>query len=46
MTFIQYLKMKKGIEDAESRDLNELMDDYYDEYLMFLKGIKDGCGTK
>jgi len=46
MTFIEYLKMKKGIADPESQDLNDLMDDYYDDYMMYLKGVKDGCSTK
>lgn len=43
MTFNEYLKVKKGI-DPESRDLMDLMDEYYDEYQDFLMGVKDGCG--
>lgn len=43
MTFLQYLKIKKKI-DTESEDLDDLMDEYYDEYLDYLKGVKDGCG--
>lgn len=45
MTFIQYLKIKKGI-NTDEKDLMDLMDEYYDEYLQFLKGVKDGCGPK
>jgi hypothetical protein len=44
MTFTDFLKKKKGI-DIEGKDLNELMDEYYDEYLMFMKGVKDGCSA-
>ena len=44
MTFSQFLKLKKGI-DQEEKDLNDLMDEYYDEYLEFLKGVKDGCAS-
>ncbi|GMR04332.1 MAG: hypothetical protein BMS9Abin23_0228 [Thermodesulfobacteriota bacterium] len=43
MTFLQFLKIKKKI-DPEGKDLDDLMDDYYDEYTEFLKGQKDGCG--
>ncbi|HLC18895.1 MAG TPA: hypothetical protein VJM57_07780 [Thermodesulfobacteriota bacterium] len=43
MTFIQYLKVKKGMETDE-KDLMELMDEYYDEYMEYLKGVKEGCG--
>ncbi len=46
MTFIEYLKLKKNIADPESQDLNDLMDDYYDDYMMYLKGVKEGCSTK
>ncbi|MEK7773840.1 MAG: hypothetical protein AAB307_05785 [Deltaproteobacteria bacterium] len=45
MTFLQYVKQKKGI-DPEGKDLNELMNEYYDDYLMFLRGVKDGCSPK
>ncbi len=45
MTFIQFLKIKKGI-DPEGKDLNELMNEYYDEYTSFLMGTKDGCSPK
>lgn len=45
MTFLQYVKQKKGI-DPEGKDLNELMNEYYDDYLMYLRGVKDGCGPK
>lgn len=45
MTFKEYLKLKKGI-DTEGKDVFEFMDDYYDEYMAFLKGVKDGCGPK
>lgn len=44
MTFLQYLKIKKGI-DPEGKDLGELMNEYYDEYTSFLMGVKDGCGS-
>ncbi len=43
MTFMQFLKIKKEI-DPEGKDLDDLMDDYYEEYQDFLKGVKDGCG--
>lgn len=43
MTFTQYIKIKKGI-DPEEKDLSDLMDEYYDEYMEYLKGVKDGCG--
>ena len=45
MTFAQFLKLKKGI-DPEGKDLGDLMDEYYDEYTLFLRGVKDGCGPK
>lgn len=45
MTFLQYVKQKKGV-DPEGKDLNELMNEYYDDYLMYLRGVKDGCGPK
>ncbi|MFQ5441369.1 MAG: hypothetical protein ACE5EB_01440 [Thermodesulfobacteriota bacterium] len=43
MTFLQFLKIKKEIE-TEGKDLGDLMDEYYEEYTEFLKGVKDGCG--
>lgn len=45
MTFNQYLKVKLGI-DPESAELDELMDEHYDEYMEYLKGVKDGCGPE
>lgn len=45
MTFTQYLKVKKGV-DPEGKDLDDLMDEYYDEYTEYLLGLKDGCGPK
>lgn len=45
MTFLEYLRIKKGI-DTEGKSMFEYMDDYYDEYLMYLRGVKDGCGPK
>lgn len=45
MTFGEFLKLKKGI-DPEGKDLDDLMDEYYDEYTLFLRGVKDGCGPK
>ena len=44
MTFLEFLKIKKDIDAAEG-DLDELMDEYYDEYSDFLATIKDGCST-
>ncbi len=43
MTFLEFLKVKKGIA-TDGKHISEFMDDYYDEYLAFLKGVKDGCG--
>lgn len=43
MTFLEFLKVKKGIV-MDGKQIFEFMDDYYDEYLTFLKGVKDGCG--
>ncbi|MDH4226807.1 MAG: hypothetical protein OEV59_03500 [Deltaproteobacteria bacterium] len=43
MTFIEFLKKKKDI-DPDTRDLDELMDEYYEEYKAFMTGLKDGCG--
>lgn len=45
MTFLQYLQIKKKI-DTEGKDLMDLTDEYYDEYMDFLKGVKDGCSPK
>ncbi|MBI5286513.1 MAG: hypothetical protein HY878_02850 [Deltaproteobacteria bacterium] len=44
MTFLEYLKQKKGIEAGE-KDLMELMNAYYEEYRQYLLGVKDGCST-
>ncbi len=43
MTFIEFLKKRKKI-DPEGKDLDELMDEYYDEYIAFMRTLKDGCG--
>lgn len=45
MTFLEFLKIKKGIE-TDGKKMFEFMDDYYDEYLLYLRGVKDGCGPK
>ncbi len=45
MTFLEYLRVKKGL-DTEKRDFGELMDRYYDEYIEYLQGVKDGCGPE
>ncbi|MBI5810725.1 MAG: hypothetical protein HZB21_06020 [Deltaproteobacteria bacterium] len=45
MTFTQFLKVKKGI-DPDGKDLDDLMDEYYDEYTGYLREVKDGCGPK
>jgi hypothetical protein len=45
MTFTEYLSSKKGIQ-ADGKDLNALMDEYFDEYQDFLRGVKDVCGPK
>ena len=42
MTFHEFLKVKKGI-DPKGKNLAELMDEYYDEYIEFMRGKKDGC---
>ncbi|GMR05264.1 MAG: hypothetical protein BMS9Abin24_064 [Thermodesulfobacteriota bacterium] len=42
MTFMEYLKVKKKI-DTEGKQPFEFMDEYYDEYLDYLRGMKDGC---
>lgn len=44
MTFKEWLKIKKNI-DTEGKDVFDFMDDFYDEYMAFLKGVKDGCGS-
>ena len=43
MTFNEYLKVKKEIDPAQ-RDLSDLTEEYYDEYLEYLRGVKEGCG--
>ncbi len=45
MTFLEYIKLKKGI-DVSKADPTDLMDEYYDEYREYLANIKDGCGPK
>lgn len=45
VTFLEFLKQKKGI-NTDGKNMFEFMDDYYDEYLSFLRGVKDGCGPK
>ncbi len=45
MTFLEYLRVKKGL-DTDSMDFNDLMDEYYEEYVEYLQGVKDGCGPK
>lgn len=45
MTFNEFLKVKKGIDPAEF-ELDELMENYYDEYTDFLSALKDGCGPE
>lgn len=45
MTFLEYLKQKKGI-DTDKAELMELMDEYYEEYREYLAQIKDGCRPK
>lgn len=45
MTFKEWLKQKKGI-DADEKNLFEYMDDYYDDYLAYMRGTKDGCAPK
>lgn len=42
MTFLEYLKEKKGIE-VDRLDIMALMDEYYEEYRQYLSGVKDGC---
>ncbi len=42
MTFNEFLKIKKNI-DPEEHDIDELMDDHYDEYTEFLMTLKEGC---
>ena len=44
MTFLEFLKIKKDINAVEG-DLDELMDEYYDEYSNFLQTLKEGCST-
>ena len=45
MTFLEFLKIKKGI-DTDGKQMFEFMYDYYDEYLLYLRGVKEGCGPK
>lgn len=42
MTFKEFLKQKKDI-DCEGMDLNDLMDEHYEEYTDFMREQKDGC---
>lgn len=42
MTFLEYLKQKKGIE-VDKADIIALTDEYYEEYRQYLSGVKDGC---
>jgi hypothetical protein len=42
MTFIEFIKIKKKLDPAE-HDLDELMNDHYDEYTEFLMTLKEGC---
>jgi len=42
MTFLEYLKQKKGIE-VDKADIMALTDEYYEEYRQYLSGVKDGC---
>ncbi len=42
MTFTEYLKIEKNI-DAESKNLADLMDEYYEEYSEYMLAKKDGC---
>jgi hypothetical protein len=44
LTFIEYLKIKKGI-DVRGEPMTELMESYYAEYAEYLAGLKDGCGA-
>ncbi len=41
---MEYLKVKKGIDTAGKQPF-EFMDDYYDEYMDYLRGTKDGCSA-
>lgn len=45
MTFAEFLKVKKKV-DVEGSDMDELMDEYYDEYTKFMMQLKDGCGPE
>ncbi len=45
MTFLEFLKIKKKI-DTDGKNVFDFMDEYYDEYLIYLKQTKDGCGPK
>jgi hypothetical protein len=43
VTFLEFLKTRKKI-DITEKDLQELMEEHYEEYREFLMKIKDGCG--
>jgi len=45
MTFMEFIRQKKEI-DIEGKNPFDFMDEYYEEYMEFMKGIKDGCGPK
>ena len=42
MTFKEFLKQKKDIE-WKGHDIDDLMDEHYEEYIEFMKEQKDGC---
>ncbi len=42
MTFNEYLKIEKKV-DPESKNLSDLMDEYYEEYSDYMLAQKDGC---
>lgn len=42
MTFKEFLKQKKDIK-WEGYDIDDLMDEHYEEYIEFMRGQKDGC---
>lgn len=44
MTFLEYLKQKKGI-DVKHGDASSFMDEYYEEYRENLSKLKDGCSA-
>jgi hypothetical protein len=45
VTFTEFLRIKKGI-DSDGKDISEFTAVYYDEYVEYLKGLKDGCGDE